>query len=74
MSLTEQMLNDLRKRVLDHEAAVAAGTAKPNEPPYTIDELRDALTAISQNRATIPEPKTRAAKQPAKEINLEDLL
>lgn len=74
MSITEEMLNDLRRRVLDHEAAVAEGKADPASPPYTIEEFRDALAAISQNRASIPAPAPRKAKASSVDISLEDLL
>lgn len=73
--ITETHLNDLRRRILDHEKAVAAGTADASEPPYTIDELKKALAAISLNREAIATSETRAPRRAAaKTIDLGDLL
>jgi hypothetical protein len=72
---THEQLQDLRRRILDHEAAIKAGTVDPNEPPYTIDELKEALRAISINRAaTLASPSKAPSKAKAKAIPLDDLL
>lgn len=71
--ITEQYLNDLRARVLQHEKDIAAGKADPAQPPYTIEELRTALRAISLDReriATEAKPKRAASKT----VDLSDLL
>jgi hypothetical protein len=75
MSITADHLNDLRHRILDHEAKVTLGEANASEAPYTIEELKTALAAISLNRESIAtaEPK-KAKRTPAKTIDLDDLL
>jgi len=72
MSDTITALNDLRQRVLAHEAAVAAGEANANEPPYTIDELKEAIASISKNRSALAETKPK--KSASNKIDLDDLL
>jgi uncharacterized protein involved in exopolysaccharide biosynthesis len=75
MSITEDKLNDLRQRILSHEAKVASGDAQYDEAPYTIEELRDALAAISLNREAIVTDAAKAVKRtPAKTVDLNDLL
>jgi hypothetical protein len=74
-SITADKLNDLRARVLSHEAAVKAGTANPADPPYTLDELKDALAAISLNRESIATEASKSKKRtPAVAIDLSDML
>lgn len=75
--ITADKLNDLRRRVLEHEKRVAAGEAKPDDAPYTRDELKDALAAISLNRDIIATAEANAAprrRAPAKTIDLDALL
>ena len=74
-SITATHLNDLRKRVLEHQAAVKEGTAKPSDAPYTIEELRDALAAISLNREAIAaQTPAKRKKATVKAVDLTDLL
>lgn len=75
---TIDALQDLRQRVLAHDAKVKLGEADASAPPYTIEELKDAIAAISANRAAIAQrqaaktPKTK--RTPSKSIDLDDLI
>lgn len=71
MSITHEALNDLRRRVLDHEAKVAKGEAFPSDPPYTLEELKEALSQIEQVRRAIP---SEGKKSKSTVVSLEDLL
>jgi len=73
--IVQDHLNDLRRRVLDHEQAVALGKASPDDAPYTIEELRDAIHAISIDRETAATAeKPKRTKTPAKTVDLTDLI
>jgi hypothetical protein len=74
MSITAETLNDLRRRILDHEARVNAGLATADSPPYTIDELRTAIAAIAQSREAIAASPKVARATTSKKIDLGDLL
>lgn len=72
---TIEGLQDLRKRILEHEAKVATGDAAADEPPYTIEEMQVALEAISMDYERVD--ATAKAKKPAasvKSVDLSDLL
>lgn len=71
---TEDQLQDLRRRVLEHDKAVAAGEADPTKPPYTVEELQQAIAAISNDQVNLANQTKPKAKAKAKSVDLSDLL
>jgi len=70
---TESILNDLPRRVVDHDKKVAEGLADPASPPYNLDELRAAVQAISLARETLAQTPARK-RATTKVVDLSDLI